>query len=168
MENTDNLYDIQITTVFRGFMQVWNKFEPTLSKEFAQIQDRLHGMSNNADNRPTSTNYDIFYRACDSIYPEGNITMGEFSSSLSVPLSTATRIADWLVDKGFIQRMPDLDDRRIVRVSLTDTGKELYKAIDQYIRQRLKNILLNLTYEEKTILLTLVGKLLSGLKNEKE
>ena len=90
--------------------------------------------------------------------------MGEFSNALSVPLSTATRIADWLVDNGYIQRLPDVDDRRVVRVSLTDMGKELFKAIDRYIRQRMKQILSSLTAEERTILLALVSKVVSGLK----
>ena len=111
-----------------------------------------------------NANYELFYRACSGIYPEGNITMGEFSSALSVPLSTATRIADWLVDHGYIQRLPDTDDRRVVRVALTDMGKELYKAIDRYIRQRILQILSGLTAEERTILFTLIGKVLSGLK----
>ena len=90
--------------------------------------------------------------------------MGEFSNALSVPLSTATRIADWLVENGYIQRLPDSDDRRVVRVALTDMGNKLYKAIDQYIRQRMQQILSSLTTEERTILLTLVSKVVSGLK----
>ncbi len=159
----DELYNSQITDVVHGFMQVWNRFEATLSKELSQIQERLQGMHPQREHQPNA-NYELFYRACSSIYPKGNITMGEFSNALSVPLSTATRIADWLVDNGYIQRQPDSDDRRVVRVSLTDTGRELFKAIDRYIRQRLQQILSSLTAEERTILLTLVGKVVSGLK----
>jgi DNA-binding MarR family transcriptional regulator len=159
----EDIYDSQVTAVVHGFMQVWNRFEATLSKELAQIQERLEGMHPHREHQPNA-NYELFYRACSSIYPKGNITMGEFSNALSVPLSTATRIADWLVDNGYIQRLPDSDDRRVVRVSLTDTGKELFKVIDQYIRQRMQQILSNLTAEERTILLTLVGKVVSGLK----
>ncbi len=144
-------------------MQVWNRFEATLSKELSQIQESLQGMHPQREHQQNA-NYELFYRACSSIYPKGNITMGEFSNALSVPLSTATRIADWLVDNGYIQRLPDADDRRVVRVSLTDMGKELFKAIDRYIRQRMKQILSSLTAEERTILLTLVSKVLSGLK----
>ena len=159
----DDLYNSQITAVVHGFMQVWNKFEGTLSKELAQIQDSLQGMHPHREWHPNA-NYELFYRACNSIYPRGNITMSEFSNALSVPLSTATRIADWLVDNGYIQRLPDSDDRRVVRVALTDAGKELYEAIDRYIRQRVQQILSSLTYEEKTILLTLVGKVVIGLR----
>lgn len=159
----DELYSNQVTAVVHGFMQVWNRFEATLSKELAQIQESLQGMHPQREHQQNA-NYELFYRACSSIYPKGNITMGEFSSALSVPLSTATRIADWLVDHGYIQRLPDTDDRRVVRVALTDTGKELFKAIDRYIRQRIQQILSSLTAEERTILLTLVSKVVSGLK----
>ena len=161
--DTDELYSSQITAVVHGFMQVWNKFEGTLSKELAQIQEGLQGMHPQREHQPNA-NYELFYRACSSIDPKGNITMGEFGSALSVPLSTATRIADWLVDNGYIQRLPDSDDRRVVRVSLTDMGKELFKAIDQYIRQRMQQILSSLTAEERTILLTLVSKVVTGLE----
>jgi ABC-type thiamine transport system ATPase subunit len=43
-------------------------------------------------------------------------------------------------------------------------GKGLFKAIDRYIRQRMQQILSTLTAEERIILLTLVSKVVSGLK----
>ena len=159
----EDLYDVQITTVVHGFMQVWNRFEATLSKELSQIKESLQGMHPQREHQPDG-NYELFYRACNSIYPDDSITMSEFSNALSVPLSTATRIADWLVDNGYIQRLPDSDDRRVVRVALTDIGRELYEAIDRYIRQRIQQILSTLTSEEKTILLTLVSKVVVGLR----
>ena len=159
----DALYSSQVTAVVHGFMQVWNRFEATISRELSQIQDNLQGMQPHKEQQPNS-NYELFYRACSGIYPKGDITMGEFSSALAVPFSTATRIADWLVDHGYIRRLPDEDDRRVVRIALTETGKELYKAIDRYIRQRMQQVLSGLTAEERTTLLSLVAKVVSGLK----
>lgn len=159
----DEFYNNQITAIVHGFMHVWNRFESTLSKELDQIKESLQGMHPQKENH-LNTNYELFYRACSSIYPKGSITMGEFSNALSVPLSTATRIADWLVDHGYIERMPDAEDRRVVRITLTDMGKELYKAIDRYIRQRVQQIMSGLTVEERSILLTLMSKVVSGLK----
>ena len=49
-------------------------------------------------------------------------------------------------------------------MALTDIGKELFQAIDRYIRQRMQQILSNLTLEERSILLTLISKVVSGLK----
>lgn len=164
-DNNLNSYDKQIAAIVHGFMQVWSKFSITLSKELAQIQESLEGMHPVSDSHPNA-NYELFYRVSNTLYGKSNITMGEFSSAMSVPLSTATRIADWLVDNGYIQRLPDPEDRRIVRVTLTDTGRELYKTIDSYIRQRLQQILSCLTGEEITKLLDLISKVVSSLKEE--
>ncbi|MGB2799145.1 MAG: MarR family transcriptional regulator [Dehalococcoidia bacterium] len=157
------LYDQQITTVIQGFMQVWNKFEATLYTELAQVQKRLEGMHPERE-LYTNTNYELFYRVSNSIYRKGSLTMGELSSALSVPLSTATRIADWLVDNGYVQRLPDTNDRRVVRVALTNNGQELHETIDMYIIQRVQQIFSCLTNKERTTLLDLVGKLVSALK----
>jgi DNA-binding MarR family transcriptional regulator len=159
----EDIYDSQVTAVVHGFLQVWNRFEATLSKELAQIQESLQGMHPQGEDQQNA-NYELFYRACINLYPEGSMSMGEFSSAFAVPLSTATRIADWLVDHGYIHRFPDDEDRRVVRIALTDMGKELFKTIDQYVRQRLHQVLSGLTAEERTILLTLLSKLVSGLK----
>ena len=158
-----NLYDAQVTAVVHGFMQVWNKFEATLSKELAQIQEGLEGMHPGRESHPHA-NYELFYRVSNSVYLKGNLTMGELSSTLSVPLSTATRIADWLVDNGYMQRLPDSEDRRIVRVALTDIGLEIHKTIDDYVKQRIQQILSYLTDEERNTLLSLIGKVVSALK----
>ncbi|MDD5038518.1 MAG: MarR family transcriptional regulator [Dehalococcoidales bacterium] len=157
------LYNNQVTDVVHGFMQVWNQFESTLSKELSQIPEEIQRTQSQREHQQNA-NYELFYRACSSIYPKGNITMGEFSTALSVPLSTGTRIADWLVDRGYIQRLPDVDDRRVVRVALTETGKDLFKVIDRYTRQRIEQSLSSLTAEERTILLALISKVVSKLK----
>jgi len=157
------MYDEQITAVVHGFTQVWNKFEVTLDKELSHIQERLNGIQPGKEPH-TISNHELFYRVSNSIHRKGNLTMGELSSALSVPLSTATRIVDWLVDNGYAQRLPDPEDRRIVRVALTDIGREMHEIIENYIRQRVQQILSYLTLEERATLLTLVGKVVSTLK----
>lgn len=159
----DELYNSQVTAVVHGFMQVWNRFESTLSKELSQIEESLQGMHPQREHQPNA-NYELFYRACSSIYPKGNITMGELSDALSVPLSTATRIADWLVENRYIRRINDSEDRRVVRIALTDGGRGLFEAIDRYVRERLHKILSCLTDEEMGTFLSLVGKVVTGLK----
>jgi len=157
------LCDREITAVVHGFMQVWNKFEATLSKELTQIQERLHGMYPGRESHQDA-NYELFYRVSNNIYFKDSVTMSEFSRILMVPLSTATRIVDWLVDNGFVERLPDPEDRRIVRVTLTNVGRELHQTIDSYVRQRIQQILSCLTNEERATLLALVGKVVSALK----
>ena len=157
------VYGEQITAVVHGFMQVWNKFEATLAKELAQIQERLDGIHTERESH-ANANYELFYRVSNSINRNGNLTMGELSTALSVPLSTATRTVDWLVDNGYVQRLPDPEDRRIVRVALTDAGSEMHKIIENYIRQRVQQIFSCLTLEERATLLNLIDKVVSTLK----
>jgi len=158
------LYDKQIAEIVHGFLQVWNRFEVTLSGELAQIQDRLEGMHPEKESHHPNYNYELFYRVSNSIYQKGSLRMGEFSSALSVSLSTATRIADWLVENGYMARIPDTEDRRIVRVYLTDIGRETHKTIDKYVRQRVKQILSSLSDEERTKLFELLNKLVATSK----
>lgn len=162
-DSQQKLYDEQITAVVHGFTQVWNKFEVMLGKELFQIQERLNGIQPGKEPH-TISNHELFYRVSNSIQQKSNLTMGELSNALSVPLSTATRIIDWLVDNGYAQRLSDQEDRRIVRVALTDAGREMHTIIDSYIRQRVQQILSCLTFEERATLLTLVGKVVATLK----
>lgn len=162
-DSKQKLDDYQITAVVHGFMQVWNKFEATLSKELAQIQERLEGMHPGRESHPDA-NYELFYRVSSNIYLEDSVTMGELSKIMTVPLSTATRIADWLVDNGYMERLPDPEDRRVVRVTLTSVGRELHQTIDSYVKQRIGQVLSCLTDEERTALLVLIGKVVASLK----
>ena len=40
------------------------------------------------------------------------------------------------LDKNYAERLADPEDRRVVRVALTDKGRELHGAIENYISQR--------------------------------
>src|SRR5258708_22362545 len=65
---------------------------------------------------------DVFYEIGLAILSrhKGPITMGELSKELLVPLSTATRIVDGLIENSLAHRIADLEDRRVVRVTLSD------------------------------------------------
>jgi DNA-binding MarR family transcriptional regulator len=93
-------------------------------------------------------------------------TMGELSLDLNVPFSTATRIVDWLVQGDFVERTPDPDDRRIIRVRLTQTGQKYYQISIDYIRLRINKILEDFSTEEQAELYRLLSKLLAALIRE--
>ena len=105
----------------------------------------------------------LFYNLSSTLYYNSNLTMGELSKALSVPLSTATRMADWWVDNGFAQRMNDPEDRRIVRISLTDIGKRLHELIEKSVTESVQQCLDCLTLEEQATMLTLMRKVALGL-----
>ena len=68
------------------------------------------------------------------------------------------------MDNGYVQRLPDPEDRRVVRVALTDIGQEMHQIIENYIRQRVQQILSCLTLEERATLLNLISKVVYTLK----
>ena len=91
------------------------------------------------------------------------ITMGDLSRILGVPFSTATRTVDWLVDNGYVQRLADPEDRRVVRVELTEAGKELYRSMNGLLLEGAEQFLHNFSLEERKELGRLLGKLVENL-----
>ena len=96
------------------------------------------------------------------------LSMGELSKALDVPLSTATRIIDWWVRRGYAVRSSDARDRRVVRVTLTKSGRDLLKAGNQLICQRVEQALRHFTPDERETLVVLMRKLVESLENEEE
>jgi len=94
------------------------------------------------------------------------ITMSELSSTLNVPMSTATRIVDGLVKNDMAERVNDSNDRRIVRVEMSKNGRELYEMGMAYNKQRIAKLLKGFTAEEQEQLLKLMNKLFDALLNE--
>jgi DNA-binding MarR family transcriptional regulator len=95
-------------------------------------------------------------------------TMGELSTELGIPLSSATRLVDGLVSANFIERIPDENDRRVVRVQMTQTGREIYQAAMEFNKARIAHMLSKFTLEEQTQLLSLMNKLFDSLIEEAE
>jgi DNA-binding MarR family transcriptional regulator len=110
--------------------------------------------------------HDLFYRI-GMVLTRSNEPppMGELSKLLDVPLSTATRIIDGLVENGYAERVADPDDRRIVRVTLTEDGRELYGAMYNYVRGRIDEVLSLFSADERSQLCGLLQKLGGRLDN---
>jgi DNA-binding MarR family transcriptional regulator len=95
------------------------------------------------------------------------LTMSELSSELSVPLSTATRIVDGLVQREMVERVQDPKDRRVVRVGMSQNGRKLYETGREYSKQRITRLLKDFSAEEQMQLVRLMNKLFDALIQEK-
>ena len=96
------------------------------------------------------------------------LTMSELSTELNVPMSTATRIVDWLVHDDIVERTNDTNDRRIVRVGMSKSGRELYETGVEFNKQRIARLLKDFSTDEQTQLLVLINKLFDSLASESE
>ena len=63
--------------------------------------------------------------------PQGELTMNELSERMNLAGSTMTRVVDKLVAQGLVARSRDDADRRVVRVELTDRGRELRAEMER-------------------------------------
>jgi len=154
---------VQVSSIVQGFVQMWIKFEAALHKEIAVNQT---GGGNQAESKRLQSyiDYGIFYRVSSSLLKNGELSMGELSNTLSVPFSKATRIVDSLVADGYLKRLHDTDDRRVIKVALTDKGSRLHRTIENFTGEHVQEILSDLTHEEQEILFVLIRKVVSALE----
>jgi DNA-binding MarR family transcriptional regulator len=70
--------------------------------------------------------------------------MNELSEKMNLNSSTMTRVLDNLVRDKYILRSKDEFDKRIVIVSLSDTGTEAAKKLDIAVKEYYKKIIENI------------------------
>jgi MarR family transcriptional regulator, 2-MHQ and catechol-resistance regulon repressor len=77
--------------------------------------------------------YDVSVSQCyalKSIQQAGRATVNELAAQLYLDKSTASRLAQSLVDKGYVARQADPDDGRVVNLVVTGEGAALCAAIE--------------------------------------
>jgi len=77
-------------------------------------------------------------------------TMTELSNAHCVSVSTMTSMVDRLISNGFMERHKDTQDRRIVRVKLSEHGRKMMRQLMKMRRQELEKFLLKLQDSEIT------------------
>ena len=60
--------------------------------------------------------------AMDALRRHGPLTMGQLGEHLYLDASTVTRVIDQLAKAGYVERVTDPADRRVVRARLTRSG----------------------------------------------
>lgn len=89
--------------------------------------------------------------------------MGEVAARVRVPLSTATRIVDRMVERRLVQRERPEDNRRIVRVALASAGQRFYAEALGARTAGTEQMLRYLSAGEQEQLLRLCRKMSQGL-----
>ena len=106
------------------------------------------------------------YRVMDFVRRKGSPRMSELGRALAVSLSTATRMAEVLVDIGYAERLSDPSDRRLVRLTLTEHGEKAHDVIERYLLQSIRNNLNFLTPEEQAVFLALADKVTAAIRRD--
>lgn len=169
-ESPLDLQTDQITDILRDFISLRGRLTNVLPlpEDLTRAKQRLD-IVGPEDRAGRLINYGLYYAVGVALSRKREPqTMGELSQALVVPPSMATRIADWLVAEEYAERLPDPKDRRIVRLTLTEAGREFYQTINEFIRQRVKQILGPFTTEEREALVLLLRKLMKTIEELNE
>lgn len=78
---------------------------------------------------------------------------------MSVTTGTLTKAMDALCDKGYVIRERSTEDKRVVKVYLTDRGKTAYYHHEQFHRQMIKNISSEMSEQETEVLIYALAKM---------
>ncbi|MGQ9729952.1 MAG: MarR family transcriptional regulator [Candidatus Zipacnadales bacterium] len=78
----------------------------------------------------------------------GSPSMSELSTALDLQPSTVTGLIDALVERGLVTRQEDPTDRRIVRVRLTNVGRQRKAKHRQAMRRYMMELLGDIADED--------------------
>ena len=83
----------------------------------------------------------------------------EIARSLNVTAGTLTVNMNSLEKKGYIIRTRSEEDKRVVRISLTEQGTRVYHHHKNFHKKMIKSAIAGLTTEERKLLLACLTKL---------
>ena len=126
--------------------------------EFQRAQRRAQGRFNSAPAVPelSTSQYHLLEPLAKA---DGPVCVGALAESAGVSPPSATRMLDGLVKRGIVERARDTTDRRLVRVDLTDHGRELFDKKHELVLNARTRIFDALTASERRA----AARLLSGL-----
>lgn len=77
-----------------------------------------------------------FFFLLSALSETDSMTMGEISQMMLISKQQTTQVTDRMEEAGYISRIPDEQDRRIVKVMITPEGKESLNQCKEMIREK--------------------------------
>ncbi|GAA3046688.1 MarR family winged helix-turn-helix transcriptional regulator [Streptomyces glomeratus] len=88
--------------------------------------------------------------------------MADLAERLEVVPRAVTTLVDGLEASGRVRRVPDPSNRRVIRIEVTDQGREALRAVRGARRSAAEEILAPLTDEQREVLGGLLDTLIDG------
>lgn len=103
----------------------------------------------------------VMYR----LHTEGKQRATELADNLSITTGGLTGITDRLVNGGYIERKRDTKDRRVVYLSIADSGMKELSKMREARESFVQNVFKDFSSEELSQLKQVAAKLLSNLES---
>jgi len=99
-------------------------------------------------------------RACE-------ISLNELAEILGLDNSTMSRTVNNLVEKDYVLRETDANDRRYVKIKLTEKGHKLYSSIESSMNNYYKDIMDSIPEEKRSQVIESLRLLDNAIKGKK-
>lgn len=97
--------------------------------------------------------------ALKAVSDAGGLTVNELAGELFLDKSTASRVANGLVDQGLLARTRDPEDKRIVRLVATESGTRMHARIEEDLVVEYAQLLGDLDPNVRSAVSEVVGRL---------
>lgn len=157
-------------------VEQWRSMRPDLDSSPVEIVGRVSRLSRLIDRR-LEDNFgrhgieSWMYDVLATLYrmgPPHELTAGALQRRTMITTGAMTNRIDRLTDRGFVERVPSADDRRVVLVRLTDDGRRCVEAVvDDHLATE-REILGPLSGAQRDELTGVLRTLLLGLGDHPE
>ena len=145
------------------------KTATTIKELLRTIQDISRVMSNCT--RATEEDQKATYlqlQALDLLAKRSLLPVGSIGAELRLSKSSATQLVERLVSAGFVNKLPDSEDKRSVLLELTAAGAKEREILSQKIHKHCSLLFEGLTSTDLQVLLRIHKKILAHLGQKSE
>lgn len=101
------------------------------------------------------------------IYKEKEITVGELAEILTMSSGSIAQLIERLMEKGWITKEVDKEDKRIFHLLLTKKGEKEISKMEEIFQQKIASLLSLMPEHDLKQMLTIFKNLLEKLKKER-
>jgi DNA-binding MarR family transcriptional regulator len=115
--------------------------------------------------------YDVSVSQCyalEATVDDGASTVNDLAAHLYLDKSTASRLANSLVDKGYLRRVPNDQDRRSIVLEPTARARKLVERIKRDLAGEYMDILYELDADTRRSITRVVGRLATAFASRVE
>ena len=136
-----------------------NTTEYVLNKLLVQLFNDILQIEKNAMNNTEFKDLSITeIHTIEAIGKEGNRTMGEIANDLRITVGTLTTAINRLIKKGYVERNRIEEDRRVVVVYLTESGKKVFDEHTLFHKEMIDEVAKNFEDYELKVLTKALSK----------